>query len=142
MKRSQRITRIARLSNTEEQIAAQAYASAQREVATQEGQLRNLRAYQIEYLGRLGNGASLAGYEAQKLRVFVQRIDQAIASVEQKLHGAVRRCERERLRLVAHKRRVNALQEVASRARRVEIRQAENRLQIEIDDRWRMSPTE
>lgn len=142
MKPSQRLTRIARLSSADEQIAAQTYTTAQREVSAGEGQLRNLRAYQLEYLQRLDDGESIAGYEAQKLRVFVQRIETAIAGLEQKLRGAVRRCERERLRLVAHKQRCNALQEVAKRARGVEIRQAENRLQSEIEDTRRVRPGE
>ncbi len=136
------MTRIARLSTTEEQIAAQAYASAQREVTAQEGQLQSLRAYQAEYLKRLGDGTALASYEAQKLRVFVQKIEAAIAGLEQKLRGALRRCERERVRLMGHKQRVNALQGVATRARVSEGRQAENRLQHEIDDRWRARPAE
>lgn len=142
MKRSQRMTRIARLSTTEEQIAAQTYAAAQREVTAQEAQLQSLRDYQAEYLKSLGDGASLASYEAQKLRVFVQRIDAAIMGLEQKLRGALRRCERERLQLIGHKQKVSALQGVATRARLSEVRQAENRLQHEIDDRWRASPRE
>lgn len=123
-------------------MAAQAYAIAQRDLSIQEAQVQNLRAYQREYLRRLGDGESLAGYEAQKLRVFVQRIETALAGLEQKLRGAVRRCERERVRLLASQRRISALQEVASRASGMEVRQAENRLQLEIDDTRRVSPVD
>ena len=124
----------------EQRIAAQAYAAVQRELATQQNQLRSLRSYQAEYLKRLGDGGALSSYEAQKLRVFVQRIEQVIAGLDHKLRLAERRCERERLRMLGHQRRTNALEEVANRARDREARAAEERLQREIEDLWRDLP--
>lgn len=140
MKKSQRITRIAQLSGTEQRIAAQAFAAVQREVSAQAGQLRSLQDYRDEYLKRLGDGAALSGYEAQKLRVFVRRIDQALAALEQKLRLTERRCERERQRMLGHQRRVNALEDVAARALEREAQVAEAALQREIDDLRRELP--
>lgn len=140
MKRSQRLARISRLSQTAEQIAAQALAAAQREVAALEGQLRALHGYREEYLKRLAGGANLPGYEAQKLRVFLGKLEAAISGQEQKLAASRRRCERERQKVLAHKRRVNVLQDAAGRALGLETRRAEARLQHEIDDLPRPSP--
>jgi len=140
MKKSHRITRIAQLSSTEQRIAALAYAAVQRDMLAQQGQLQSLRDYQTEYLKHLSDGSALSSYEAQKLRVFVARIEQAVAGLEQKLRLTERRCERERQRMLGHQRRVNALEEVADRAREREAREAEEKLQHEIDDLRRELP--
>jgi flagellar export protein FliJ len=140
MKRSQRLTRIVQLSQTAEQIAAQAHAAAQREVTAREAQLRALQGYREEYLKRLAGGASLPGYDAEKLRVFLHKLEAAISGQNHQLAASRRRCERERLKVIAQKRRVNVLQEAASRARGLEARRAEARLQHEIDDLPRLPP--
>ncbi len=134
MKKSQRMERLTQLSDLRQHLVEQAFLAAQRDVSTQEAQLVSLRAYQAEYLKRLGDGGSLPGYEAQKLRVFVQRIEKVIATLEYKLRQANQRRERERERLVVHKQRGHALGAVASRTRSLEFKQAENRLQNAIDD--------
>ncbi|MGD9601968.1 MAG: flagellar FliJ family protein, partial [Gammaproteobacteria bacterium] len=108
MKKSQRIHRIAGLASTEQRIAAQALAAAQRELNAQQGQLANLRHYHADYLRRLGDGNALSGYEAQKLRVFAQRIEQVVAGLARRVDASERRVERERLRMLGHQRRANA----------------------------------
>jgi flagellar export protein FliJ len=140
-KRSQRISRIARVSMTAEQLAAQALAQARQEVARLSAQRHELQRYQSDYLRRLDGSLpdALPSYEAQKLRLFVQRIEQAIQSLDHQILLAGRRCERERQRWLGQHRRVNALDEVANRARLGEERAAEARLQREIDDRGRRS---
>ena len=142
MKRSARMSRITNLSRTAERIAGEAFAAAEREVATQEAELRSLRQYQAEYLTKLDYGAALASYDVQKLRAFVRRIDEGIAALEHRVRAAARRCERERERLIAEKRRADALNDVTARALTSEARALEGKVQREIDDSPREKPVQ
>ena len=136
MTRSERMARVTRLAQTAEQVAAQAFGRARSELERQIGQLRELQAYQIEYVTRLKNGgATLGGYEAQQLRMFVQRIEDAVSALAQRIRQTEHTCERERARWLAQRRKSGAYDDVTQRARREELGVAEKRLQREIDDR-------
>ncbi|MBI2801305.1 MAG: flagellar FliJ family protein [Gammaproteobacteria bacterium] len=143
MKRSLRLDRLARLARTTEQVAAQAQARAQQDLAHLEAQQRELRSYQAEYLKRFagGDAAGLRGYEAQKLRVFVQRVEEAILAMEQRIAMASKRCELERAKWLAQRRRVEAQSTLVVRARAEESVVTELRLEREIDDRRRLNTT-
>lgn len=136
MKRSKRLTRIAQISDTAKQAAAQSLARATDEFERHAAQLRELTAYREEYLEQLqSNAAPLAAYQVQKLRIFIQRIDEAVQIVQQKLQSAERRCERERSTWLERHRRANAMHDVAARAGAVEAKLTESLLQRELDDR-------
>lgn len=139
MKKSQRIQRIANLSATAEQIAAQALARASDEVTRHAAQIRELERYRDEYLRQFerDHPEGLDGYRAQKLRSFVARIEEALTQLNERRQQAERRREQERVAWVERKRRVTTLTEVASRARGVEEIAFEKALQREIDDRPR-----
>ena len=81
MKKSNRLQRIADLSETAEQLAAQALARASEEVERIERQLQDLESYRDEYLRPLREpgGGGLGAYQAQKLRLFVGKIEEALA---------------------------------------------------------------
>ncbi len=136
MTRSERMARVTRLSQTAEQITAQAFRRARQELERQTAQRCELRAYQAEYLQRLQNAAAtVGGYEAQQLRIFVQRIEAAVATLTERICQAERKCESERERWLAQRRKTGAYDEVTQRARREEAGVAERKLQREIDDR-------
>ena len=137
MKRSQRLARIARLSSTAELVAAQTLARAQQELAQLEIQRRELQNYQAEYLKRMEgvDGPPLNAYEAQKLRVFVQRIGDAVAVMDQRIAGTAQRCARERQRWLSQRQRAETQTDLAARARVSEAARAELSLERAIDDR-------
>ncbi len=139
MKKSQRMQRIATLSHTAEQIAAQALARAGDEVRRYEAQIRELESYRDEYLRQFerDHPGTLDGYRAQKLRAFVARIEEALTQLINRHAQAERRREHERAIWMDKRRRANTLTDVATRARGIEEIKAEKALQREIDDRPR-----
>ncbi len=139
MKKSQRLQRIANLSHSAEQIAAQALARASDEVARYAAQIRELERYRDEYLRQFerDHPGALDGYRAQKLRTFVGRIEEALTQLVHRHAQAERRREHERVQWADRRRRANTLTDVASRARGVEESSFEAALQREIDDRPR-----
>ncbi|MSR13153.1 MAG: hypothetical protein EXR86_01000 [Gammaproteobacteria bacterium] len=136
MKRSRRLDRIVHLSSAAERRAALAIARAESELQNLEAQRNDLRRYQTDYLQRLtaGDHACVAGYEAQKLRVFVQRIETAIAGIDQKSALMRKRLARERDLWATQQRRLTVVSEIAVRVRGDESRATEASLQREIDD--------
>ena len=139
MKKSQRLQRIANLSLTAEQIAAQALARASDEVTRYEAQIRELERYRDEYLRQFerDHPGGLDGYRAQKLRTFVGRIEEALHQLVARHAQAERRREQERAQWADRRRRATTLNDVAARARGVEEVSFEKALQREIDDRPR-----
>jgi flagellar FliJ protein len=139
MKKSQRLQRIANLSHTAEQIAAQAFNRARDEVERYATQVRDLERYRDEYLRQVGGDTGVVnGYQVQKLRAFVGRIEEALAQLRARQEQAERRREQQRAVWMERRRRSNTLGEVASRAREHEQVELEKRLQREIDDRPRV----
>ena len=142
MKKSGRVQRLADLSGTVEKLAAQTLAQAQAELARLRQQASDLERYRNEYLHPLKEGARpVVGYEVQKLRLFVARIDQALAQ----LQGRIRQAEGAVVKAESvwqeQRRRTQTMNDVAVRARAVEERRAEKVLQREIDDRPRRGPS-
>ena len=139
MKKSNRLQRIANLSETAEQLAAQALARANEEVERLERQLRDLESYRDEYLRPLreSGGGGLGAYQAQKLRLFVGKIEEALALLRKKRALAEKQRDHERQLWMEQKRRALMTNKVAERARVEEEAMAERALQREIDDRPR-----
>ena len=139
MKKSQRLQRIANLSQSAEQIAAQAFSRARDEVTRYATQIRELERYRDEYLRQFerDHPDGLDGYRAQKLRAFVGRIEEALGTLLDRHAQAERKCEQERKLWMERRRRANTMSDVAVRARGVEDVAAEKALQREIDDRPR-----
>ena len=139
MDRSKRLERLADLSSTAERIAAQALAKTNGDLIQYQSQLAELKSYRVEYQRSLvgGEGVLINAHEAQKLRAFLQRIDAAIAQVEQMMALALRRGDREREAWMEKRLRTDVLAGIADRARHHEAEAAEQRLQREIDDRPR-----
>jgi|LNFM01.1.fsa_nt_gb flagellar export protein FliJ len=139
MKKSARLQRIANLSQTAEQIAAQAFSRATDEVTRYEHQIRELERYRDEYLRQFerDHPDAMDGYRAQKLRAFVGRIEEALGTLLERHAQAERRREQERAVWMERRRRANTMNDVAVRARGVEDVAFEKALQREIDDRPR-----
>lgn len=137
MKKSGRVQRLANLSATAEQISAQALARATEEVSRLERQIGDLQGYRDEYLRPLreAGAPAVGGYQVQKLRLFVGRIEEALALIERKKKLAESNCERERAVWMEQRRRALLMNKVAQRARTEEETRAERALQREIDDR-------
>jgi flagellar FliJ protein len=137
VKKSGRVQRLANLSATAEQISAQALARATEEVSRLERQIGDLQGYRDEYLRPLHEAGATAvgGYQVQKLRLFVGRIEEALALIERKKKLAEINRERERAVWMAQRRRALLMNKVAQRARTEEEAYAERTLQREIDDR-------
>ena len=139
MDRSKRLERLVDLSNTAERIAAQALARTNGDLKQYQVQLNELKTYRAEYQRALigGDGVLINAYDAQTLRVFLQRIDGAIAQIENMMTAAERRSEVERQTWMERRLRADALEGVADRVRHHEQDVAEQKLQREIDDRPR-----
>ncbi|MSQ67337.1 MAG: hypothetical protein EXR83_03960 [Gammaproteobacteria bacterium] len=137
MKKSGRVQRLANLSATAEQLSALALARASEEVSRLDRQLGDLRGYRDEYLRPLqaAGAAAVGGYQAQKLRLFVGRIEEALALIERKKQLAESNRELERGVWLAQRRRALLMNKVAQRALADEEAHAERSLQREIDDR-------
>jgi flagellar protein FliJ len=137
VKKSGRVQRLANLSATAEQISAQALARATEEVSRLERQMGDLQGYRDEYLRPLreAGATAMGGYQVQKLRLFVGRIEEALALIERKKKLAEINCERERAVWMEQRRRALLMNKVAQRARTEEEAHAERTLQREIDDR-------
>ena len=142
MKRSGRLQRIADLSTTAEQLAAQAVAHAVEELERIKTQIQALGGYRDEYLRPLHvpGGEGVGAYQAQKLRLFVGKIEEAVAVLEKKRVMAERKVEHERGLWMEQKRRAIMTSKVADRARADEAVVAERNLQREIDDLPRRLP--
>lgn len=141
MKKSQRLQRIANLSVTAEQVAAQAFSRARDEAERYATQIRDLERYRDDYLRQFAreNTDGLDGYRAQKLRAFVVRIEEALHMLLDRHAQAERRREQERANWMDRRRRTGTMNEVVTRARGTEDKQAEKALQREMDDRPRAS---
>lgn len=137
MRRSQRFERIAQLSRTAEQVAAEAYRRAQDESARYATQIDDLERYRNEYMRGFTDDTAFNGYHAQKLRAFVGRIEEALAQLRARHAQAQRREAQQRAAWLELRRRTNTLDDVALRAREGEVVELEKRLQREIDDRPR-----
>lgn len=137
MKKSGRLQRIADLSTTAEQLAAQAVARANDEVSRIERQTRDLESYRDEYLRPLRESGGVGAYQAQKLRLFVGKIEEALALLGRKLALAEKQRDHEHQQWMEQRRRALMTNKVAARARAEEEVFAERALQREIDDRPR-----
>ena len=137
MKKSGRLQRIADLSTTAEQLAAQAVARANDEVSRIERQARDLESYRDDYLRPLREAGGVGAYQAQKLRLFVGKIEEALALLRRKLALAEKQRDHEQQQWLEQRRRALMTNKVAERARAEEEVQAERALQREIDDRPR-----
>jgi flagellar export protein FliJ len=139
MTRSQRVARVAALSKTAEQVAAQAMSISKAEVAQFEQQLADLVQYRNEYSASLSSGSAtpLDGARAQEIRGFISQIESVIEVVERRLNDTAQRHDRERGAWVDQLRRAKALNGVVARLKTQEARTADNRRQREIDDRPR-----
>lgn len=137
MQRSKRLTRIAQLSQTAERIAAQGFVRSKTDLERCQGQLQELHIYRAEYQAAMMNSttAPLDGYELQKLRQFIVRVDEAIAAVEAKLRHTKVSHEHRRQDWMERRHQANALSEIVDKARGVESRAAEIRQQHELDER-------
>ena len=138
MKKSGRVQRLADLSGTVEKLAAQVVARAQEEVARLQQQAADLERYRDEYLQPLqGSTVSLGSYEVQQRRLFVGKIDQAIAQLVTRQRQAEGTLAKAQAEWQEQQRRTQTMNDVADRARAVEANHAEKVLQREIDDRPR-----
>lgn len=138
MKKSGRVQRLADLSGTVEKLAALALSQAQAEVARLRQQALDLERYRNEYLHPLNEGSrALGGYEVQKRRLFVGRIDQALAQLQGRMRQAEVAAAKAESVWNEQRRRTQTMNDVAGRARAQEEMQAEKALQREIDDRPR-----
>lgn len=143
MKKSGRLQRIANLSTTAEQLAVQAVARATEELDRIDTQVRALESYRDEYLRPLHEpgGQGVGAYQAQKLRLFVGKIQEAMVLLAKKRVMAEHKLAQERNEWMAQKRRAIMTNKVAERARAEEEAVSERALQREIDDRPRRSPS-
>ncbi len=139
MKKSERLQRLANLSLTAKQIAAQSLARTNDELERCAAQIRDLERYRDEYLRQLAGecGERLDGYGAQRLRAFVAAIEQALAALADRERQTEARRLQERAAWLERRRRAQTLGDIAARARDGEEADFEKALQREIDDRGR-----
>ncbi len=135
MTKSQRLRRIAKLSDTEERVAAQNLAEAHEVLQRGQQQLREMTAYRREYQAQLNElNAVMDGAEARRLTEFLQRIDQVIAELESKLSGAEEHYGQCRIEWLQRRKRGRALGEIITRTATQEAQRHAQVEQVELDD--------
>lgn len=136
MTRSKRLKPIARIADHRQQDAARVFRESREELERYQLRLAELRGYRDEYLSRFhrtGNGG-MGASQMKDYLVFLGKLDEAIRQLETLIAGSRQHCETRRDEWLASRSRFKALDEVISRHRSTERRQALRREQRESDE--------
>ena len=134
-KKNKRMDTVLWLAAQSERAAAERLLASRREVDDLSQKLAQLEAGRAGYLSRLASGTTMGVAQMRELRNFVNKLDIAIAQLQQQLAHKETLNDQHREQWQGQKRRQDALGNIADRYRREEERVAENKVQREIDDR-------
>ncbi len=141
MTRSKRMRPVVNVAASKEQEAARLLGECQREVDLREARLHELLAYQTEYAARFetsgGDGLDMA--RLQDYRVFLARLNEAIALQRRLVEAARLDCEAKKNAWLGTRQHAQAIDKVVDRFRRDEVRAQGRREQAETDERAQQS---
>jgi flagellar FliJ protein len=137
MKRSERLTTVLELAESREQQAARRLGEHSRKLENAQRNLENLRAFRENYAARFRQSGDrgLGMRQLMEFRVFLAKIDTAVADQERTVSKAQRELESRRNEWEATRRQALGMRTVMDRARAEESRAEEKRLQDEQDER-------
>jgi flagellar export protein FliJ len=138
---SKRMDWVTWLAAQSERAAAERLQASRHELDDLQRKLQQMEAVRAEYLTRLGSGTTMAIGEMRELHFFVEKLDAAIAQLHQQAQHKEKLNSQHREQWQGQRRRREALGNIANRYRRSEERTAENREQLEIDDRRSLRET-
>lgn len=132
---------VVQVAASKEQEAARLLGDAQREVALREARLSELLAYQSEYAARFetSGGGGLDMARLQDYRVFLARLNEAIALQRRLVDAARVDCEARRACWLGTRQQAQAIDKVVDRFRRDEVRAQGRREQADTDERAQQS---
>lgn len=131
MTRSQRLHPLLRHADAKRDEAAQALAEKQRALEAAQQRLKELHRYVAEYAPAAGVVAP--AFLANRM-AFRERIEQAVGQQTQVVAAGNASCELERARLILASRDQKVLEQLADSYRVREAREADKRVQKELDD--------
>jgi flagellar export protein FliJ len=137
MNRSDRLQRLSSLVGIDERARARRLEALTAELVSQREQIEVLRRYRTEMAGRLAEGRvgeTLTARALQDQQFFLAAVDRAVGQGERRQRQLEAELERLREAWRTVKRRVQGIDQVASRARVDEDRQLRNREQVALDD--------
>lgn len=135
IKRSQRLTPIARLAERAEHQAAAACGVLRDDMDACSARLEELRAARAGYLGAGAPGVSVGAGRLRETHRFLNQLDAAIVQLEWQLERKRSSFERQRASWYDKRVRTEALGNVIKRSRLAEHRAELEREQREVDDR-------
>ena len=137
MTRSKRMQPVVKVAVSREQHAARQLGECQRLLDTRNARLAELLAYQAEYAQRFeaSGGAGLDMARMQDYRVFLARLNDAIAQQRRLVEAARSDYEQKKSKWLGARQHAQALDKVVDRYQRDEQRAQGRREQAEIDER-------
>jgi flagellar FliJ protein len=127
-RRSDRLLRVQRLRETEEQAERRRMGQAQRQLDAAAARLEELRAWRKSYAEQRGQLRELSGSHWQDYQRFLDRLDEAIAAQQRIVADGQRQRDALRRRWLASRRRSESLERVVATCREAE---AEERARAE-----------
>lgn len=134
MKRSERLHRVFRLSETEEKAEGRRMGEAQRRLDAAVAQLDELIAWRKSYAERRDQPQQLTSSHWQDYQRFLDRLDEAIEVQSGIVADGRRQCDAQRRRWLVTRQRSDSLERVVAHCRDDERRERERNLQNLSDD--------
>ncbi|PKM12311.1 MAG: flagellar export protein FliJ [Gammaproteobacteria bacterium HGW-Gammaproteobacteria-3] len=136
MKKSDRLKTLIELNVEQEKKALEAFGAAQRKQVQLQQQLDDLSRYRLDYQIKFDafRGGARIG-QVLEFRVFIDKLNQAIAGQEQVLQQLNEELEKARSHWLSVHHRNQGLQKIRNEALADEIKQQDKREQAELDDR-------
>lgn len=133
-KRSERIARIYTLARTEERRVCREMGESQRRLDEEMARLEDLRAYRQSYGGKQPASGSVAAVRWQDYRNFLTRLDQAVEAQDRVVQGGEEQRDAHRRRWMAKRQRLESLERVVDRYRKLEGEDLRREMQKAQDD--------
>jgi flagellar FliJ protein len=134
IKRSDRIMKVVALAISEERRECLAFGKAQRALDDEIGRLEELQDYRRGYAERPVAGACVNSVRWQDYQHFLSRLDNAVNAQKQLIADGEKNTDVHRRRWMVKRQRLESLERVIERYRRVESLQDERLLQKALDD--------
>ncbi len=134
MTRAERLQRVFRLSETEEQAECRNLGAAQRRLDEETAKLEELKAYRRSYGDPRNRPPTIGSLQWQDYQRFLDRLDEAIAVQARVVQDGCSRRNLHRRRWLAKRRQAESLERVVTRVRDEEAAAQERELQKLSDD--------
>lgn len=136
MNKSVKLQPIAKISQQQERNAARSHGDSIRQVEQQQQQLNELINYRNQYLNafRSAGESGLPASQMQDYRLFLSRLDDAIAQQQQQVMNGQQQCEIKQEKWMHKRSRSKMVNKVVEKRQLTEHREMEKREQRELED--------